>query len=261
MSGLQEIAAIVGIADAGFRSISALYDFLSSLRTAPAEIATLRNHISTLQRTLSVLSSVKGSNVRTQDLTRQVGLPHAIDSCGQACDKLRKDLERWTKSGSSNWKAQIQFRWHRKLVEAALAEIGHAKETTLLAVVVTQLCLQLQGPISENQITALVSEARITINTMSPSNTQSNFSGQGFTVGSTAVKTETKQDPSANPPGRLDADQQSRLQTMIDLARNKAYGENNAIGADKAKIADGSLKSVAITDNDANGTNNRIGVW
>ena len=139
MSGLQEIAAIVGIGESAFRSISALYNFLRSLHHAPADIANLQVQIAILEEILTALSAIEGLDGRTEELFEQIGLPQALYSCGQACNRLHNDLNKWTKSGKETWTTKIQFRWHRKSVDTTLAEIRSAKETTLLAVVVTQL--------------------------------------------------------------------------------------------------------------------------
>ena len=139
MSGLQEIAAILGIAETGFRAISRLYEFVMDLQHAPLEIENIRLETSMLQRTLSVLSSLAEEDVDVHRFARRIGLPCAVDRCGHACDRLYMDLTRWTQRGKHSWVARVQFRLHKKAIEGVMNDINVAKQTTILTVVVTQL--------------------------------------------------------------------------------------------------------------------------
>lgn len=78
MSGLQELAAIVGITEATFRSISFLYNFLKGLQHAPREIETLRDEAASLNQTLyTLLKAVAVADIDILTRARDIGLPKA----------------------------------------------------------------------------------------------------------------------------------------------------------------------------------------
>ena len=139
MSGLQEIAAIVGIAELSIRSISSLYEFVSSLKHVPKELRRLQSEISTLVQSFSALDYLDSADSETKAIVQRVGLPAAIASCGGACQALQQDLLKWTKAGQQSLTSRIQVRLHKKAIESLLAHIDFAKQTTILCVVITQL--------------------------------------------------------------------------------------------------------------------------
>ena len=142
MSGLQEVAAIVGIAEVSFRSILSLYEFVRELKHVPKEIERLRSEMSILTRSLSALSSFLVADSDAQSICQKIGLQEAIARCSEACRSLQEDLERWILPGGRTLRTKIQFRLHRKAIDAVLAQISFAKQTTILSVVVTQLSVQ-----------------------------------------------------------------------------------------------------------------------
>lgn len=140
MSGLQELAAIIGIAETAFRSISSLYCFLKDLEHAPKEIESLLSEAYALNGTLSaLLEALASADICTRSVALRIGLPRAIERCGQACKQLETRLSRWIQVKDYSWVARVQIRRHKKEIESVVADINVAKQTTILTVVVTQL--------------------------------------------------------------------------------------------------------------------------
>lgn len=139
MSGLQEVAAIIGIAELSLRSISALYDLVGELKTVPQEIARIQNESSTLTQSLLALEHIIADNGEAKAIVQRIGLPTAIRNCGEACERLRDDIVRWTSSGGHSVRSKLQFRLHKKTIHNTLAQISFAKQTTILCVTITQL--------------------------------------------------------------------------------------------------------------------------
>ena len=143
MSGLQELAAIIGITEAAFRSISSLYSFVKDLQNAPREIQTLRDETSSLnQSLLTLLKAVSRADIDVQTIAGDIGLPNAIHRCGKACVQLQSQLHAWTQSGPDALLARLQFRRHKKDIQSVVTEINAAKQTAILTVVITQLYVQ-----------------------------------------------------------------------------------------------------------------------
>lgn len=139
MSGLQEIAAILGIAESTFRSISKLYAFLAELKHVPFEIERLREETETLKRTLLSLSFLQFADEDTRRLVQRIGLPATVGRCNVSCDKLYQYFHGPVSTDRFSWRFRFQFLRHKKAVEGVLAEIYVAKQTTILTIVVTQL--------------------------------------------------------------------------------------------------------------------------
>lgn len=139
MAGLQELAAVVGIAEVGCRSISMLYAFLKDLREVPREVENIRIETSTLDQILSTLSRLASTNNDVLSFMDRVGLVQAVNRCGVACDRLRGCLPDPGQYESRRWLSRIQFRMHKKTLDATAAEISVAKQTAILSIVVTQL--------------------------------------------------------------------------------------------------------------------------
>ena len=140
MSGLQELAAIIGLAETAFRSISSLYSFLKDLEHAPKEIESLLSETLALNGTLSaLLDALAGADSCIGSVAQRIGLPRAIDRCAEACNQLQVRLSRWTRAKDYSWVARVHFRRHKKAIEGVVADINVAKQTTILTVVVTQL--------------------------------------------------------------------------------------------------------------------------
>ncbi|KAH8676433.1 hypothetical protein BGZ60DRAFT_562108 [Tricladium varicosporioides] len=145
MAGLQEVAAIIGVAEVAFRSISSLYDFFRNLKHVPKEIEAISRETRALQQCLSDLGFLLHADKETHAAVRRTGLPQAITNCGEACTKLRGLLYKWTATSKYNLLARIQFQWDRRLIDNVISEIGNAKQTAILSVVITQMSTQLRS--------------------------------------------------------------------------------------------------------------------
>ena len=139
MSGLQEIAAVIGIADAAFRSICSLYDYARDLKNAPKEIKTILNETSTLRLCLEELRILNSADEEVQATVRRIGLRRAVVDCGDACAEIHIYLEKWVGAKTETLKARIHYRRHKKAIESAIDEIVIAKQTTILALLIVQL--------------------------------------------------------------------------------------------------------------------------
>lgn len=139
MAGLQELAAVIGIAEVAFRAISSLYDFVKDLQDVPLEIERIKAETSTLDQTLRYLSSLDATHIELCEISERTGLARAVNRCGAACDRLLRDLYRWTTNSRRNTISKIQFRLHRRAFQQVISEIDAAKQTTILALGVAQM--------------------------------------------------------------------------------------------------------------------------
>jgi hypothetical protein len=139
MSGLQEIAAVIGLTEVACRAISSLYDFIKDLQNAPLEIERIKAETATLDRTLRYLSSLDTAHLELGDISQRTGLALAVNRCGDACDRLLRDLYRWTSNSKYTTLSRVQFRLHKSEIANVNSEISAAKQTTILALGVAQL--------------------------------------------------------------------------------------------------------------------------
>lgn len=139
MSGIEGIGAIIGVADVACRSIFGLYNFVRTLKDAPLEVQGILRETSALQLCLTELRVLETAGEETHAAIRRVGLSQVVNSCGEACGRLHNDLIKWKIHSSQTWNAKLQFRRHKKSIDSTLAEIGEAKQTAILTVLVTQL--------------------------------------------------------------------------------------------------------------------------
>jgi len=159
MSGISELAAIIGVADVGFRCISRLYDFLRDLESVPTEIEAIRRETYSLQHCLSELSYLKHVSDDLRQVVGNTCLPQLILGCGVACEKLQQHLTRWSVN-KSNFRSRIGFRWDRKVIDAVMSEIGSVKQT--INVILTTLLLK--RSVQSTDSVPPESEAKQTIN-------------------------------------------------------------------------------------------------
>lgn len=139
MAGLQEAAAIFGIVDATFRSVSSLYEFLQDLKEVPQQIERLRKEVTTLKNVLAVLEYLQRADPGTQEIAARFDTPAALSNCAHVCDILHSDFRRWSRSGQQSFRTKIQIRWHKKGIEAQVSHIAVAKQTALLSIAALQL--------------------------------------------------------------------------------------------------------------------------
>lgn len=139
MSGLQEIAAIIGVAEVSFRSICSLYEFFKDLKNVPKEIEAIRGETFALQQCLSELRYLQDVDEKIHAAVRRTGLSQAVTNCGEACAKLYELLYKWAATSKYNLLDRIQFRWDRKVINNVITQISNVKQTAILSVVVTQM--------------------------------------------------------------------------------------------------------------------------
>lgn len=140
MPGLEALAAALGIADLGLRSILFLYDSIKDLKSTPNVIAQLSNQLAALQKCLSSLQELlKTADERTHIEVKQFGLPETAKSCVETCNSLHKDIAKWVKNGKLSIVARIHFLIERRTMMAAMQDIKDARETTTLTVVMSNL--------------------------------------------------------------------------------------------------------------------------
>ncbi|KAH9873165.1 hypothetical protein J1614_005563 [Plenodomus biglobosus] len=158
MSGLETIAALIGIADVSFRSISALYTAVQDIRSAPKEIESLAAELKVLRHCLLQLRFLEKADSKTRAATRDFGLPTAIKLCGVACDKLHRNLPDCKSNRSPNLRSRVRFYFSKTEIRNVLENINCAKQTTILTVVTTQLFLQLQSQTSPQKKLDLINK-------------------------------------------------------------------------------------------------------
>jgi len=219
MSGLQDVAAIIGIAEASFRSISSLYDFLKSLKDIPKEVSFLEQETRVLQKCLAGLDILKTADEQTRATVKHIGLPQAVENCALACSDLQKSLGKWAGSPTLNLRSKIQYRWHRKAIESVRTAIEAAKQTAILSIQITQLSIQLRHQMSDEGILSgavlepLPDSHQAAQDSLTPARTPA-------TMNSSA----RRHDPTANPP--VERTQQAapveRTQQAAPVERNQA---------------------------------------
>lgn len=140
MTGLESLAAVLGIADVGLRSVSLLYDFIQELRSIPKVIARLKKEIKALGKCLVGLEELlKPAHDSINAIVQRFGLPEAVKSCADACSILHHYISK----GGATQKLSIRARLHllirRKDIMGACDNVSTAKETATLTVTMTTL--------------------------------------------------------------------------------------------------------------------------
>ncbi|KAF2258887.1 hypothetical protein CC78DRAFT_621460 [Lojkania enalia] len=151
MSG-AEVAAYIGLLDVSVRGISSINKAASDWKHAPRTIEALAKETLTLQRNLSELAKLQRVNGETRAIAERIGLSRAVAACEDHCASLDKHFSQWKLSTSKyRIKARIHYISHRNELASLLAEIQSAKQTTILSVLVAQLSLSLQSPMSSKE--------------------------------------------------------------------------------------------------------------
>lgn len=141
MSGLQEIAAIIGVAEVSIRGISRLHKLLKDLKNAPKEIETLREETSGLYQTLSALQGlIEKSNVDDiGPLAQELRLISSLNRCGQACTKLQSSLPPINATEARTLLGRVKSFRRKKSIENVVDEIQRTQKIVLLTISVTNL--------------------------------------------------------------------------------------------------------------------------
>jgi hypothetical protein len=139
MAGFESIAAILGVADVTFRSISSIYNLVQDQKQAPKEIEALRKEIRILQGSLVRLESLDGADATIRATVKSIGLPEAITACGQSCEALERHLPKLILSRRVDFWARTRFVFHKREIQSVLNDINTAKITTILTLEVINL--------------------------------------------------------------------------------------------------------------------------
>ena len=139
MSGLEVAAAVIGISDAGVRSIIGLCNFVKELKDAPIQVQQIGNETAVLIQSLSGLQFLHQVDEEIRTEVKRIGLPQAVSDCGTACADLQRDLEKWTRSGPKTLYSRVSVRRHQRRIDAYVARIGVARDAVTLSTGVANL--------------------------------------------------------------------------------------------------------------------------
>lgn len=140
MTGLESVAAALGIVDVGLRSVSLLYDSIKELRSAPKVIAGLKKEIEALGKCLTGLEELlKPADDSINALVQRFGLPEAVKSCADACNILHEYISKRATTQDLSIRARLHFLVRRKDIMEAVGDISTAKGTTTLTVAMATL--------------------------------------------------------------------------------------------------------------------------
>jgi hypothetical protein len=135
---------ITGFATASFGQ---LHTIISGFAEAHEEVRDIKSSLENIQHILSALTQIPAAQqaitCAARDDLKKAGLAEAVNSCGDACAKFSKDLERWTKHSAAN---RMSFRdrflvgvWHKEKIGTLRTQLQSCSETLQLAVSSTQL--------------------------------------------------------------------------------------------------------------------------
>jgi hypothetical protein len=139
MSGLEIVATVIGITEVAIKGITGLCDFIGDMRDAPKRVQMIQQQVSALTQSLQELKFLNDASEDVKNEVKTTGLPTSVNECGAACDALRQDLERWTKSGADKLSSRLDVLRHRKKIDHYLARIRTATGTIIVAINVANL--------------------------------------------------------------------------------------------------------------------------
>jgi Fungal N-terminal domain of STAND proteins len=90
-----------GITEFAVSSIVQLHDFINDLDQVEEVLQDVALILEGIQRPLNTLEALSIADGRNSDAAKEdlkkTGVVEAVNNCGQACDKLSKNLKKWTK--------------------------------------------------------------------------------------------------------------------------------------------------------------------
>jgi hypothetical protein len=136
MAGLETAAAIIGIADVGYKGVSALYDFLGKMKKAPEEVDKLKRETGALDSALGTLKDLQLGSVDegVHDRLRRICLADTVNNCGEACRDLQSKLVKWNNKGENHFLSKLQTASHEKELQRYTATISCTTGTAQLAI-------------------------------------------------------------------------------------------------------------------------------
>jgi hypothetical protein len=140
-------AGSIGITGFATASFGQLHTIISGFAEAHEEVRDIKSSLENIQHPLSALTQIPATQqaitCAARDDLKRAGLAEAVNSCGDACAKFSKDLERWTKHSAAN---RMSFRdrflvgvWHKEKIRTLRTQLQSCSETLQLAVSSTQL--------------------------------------------------------------------------------------------------------------------------
>lgn len=109
MSGLESVAAIIGITDAAFRRISLLYKTFEDWKTVPREVQNLKRELSGLHHRLPQLRELNTTDEKTLSAIKGFELQEVLEWCTEACEPLRVVTQTSPASTSQDWRVRLQI--------------------------------------------------------------------------------------------------------------------------------------------------------
>jgi hypothetical protein len=140
-------AGSIGITGFATASFHQLHTIISGFAEAHEEVRDIKTCLENIQHPLSVLSHISASQQAitsaARDDLKNSGVAEAVNSCGDACAKFSRELERWTKHSATN---KMSFRdrflvgvWHKEKIRTLRTQLQSCSETLQLAVSSIQL--------------------------------------------------------------------------------------------------------------------------
>jgi Fungal N-terminal domain of STAND proteins len=137
----------LGITEFAVSSIVQLHDFINDISQAEEVLQDVALNLEGIQRPLNTLESLSiadgwNSDAAKEDL-KKTGVVEAVNNCGQACDKLSKNLKKWTKhSGSAKYSLRDRLSvgvWNKEKIRTFKTQVQSCQAIVQLAVTSTLL--------------------------------------------------------------------------------------------------------------------------
>lgn len=122
---LAVAASIVGITVPALHGTRLLLDDLERLKDAPKTVKRLTDDVRAVDATLNLLGGVNDRDWESLGTTVAVQSKTTIDSCKEACDLFRTDLQRWTRhseGGKLAWLDRANVGFFKKAQVKAISE-------------------------------------------------------------------------------------------------------------------------------------------
>ncbi|KAK3675342.1 hypothetical protein LTR78_004852 [Recurvomyces mirabilis] len=145
MSGFQDVAAAIGLAELALRSISRIHEFVVYLKNVPESVERLRTELCQLDSCLAELSTLHLYTTPAQAVVRRLDLSAVVIRCGDICADLETSLRKWTEGGPDTLASRLRVRFNKAQIEDAIQSIASARGAILLAVSITSLHLQVSA--------------------------------------------------------------------------------------------------------------------
>jgi hypothetical protein len=109
---LSIVAGAFGITSLATTAPGQLYELVSGMIEAPAEVQSIGRNLDNMRRPLNALLQLASIGdarfTAVQHSLTQIGLAESVNNCAQECDDFKKKLRRWTRhSGDSG---RLSFR-------------------------------------------------------------------------------------------------------------------------------------------------------